>query len=262
MKRTLTVAALSVLSLTNVWSQEIAKTPAFEVASITPCKPGTPEPPGEHAGMVQFTFPGGRFQANAVTLKFLLEWAWDIQPSQHSDGPAWLATDRYDIVAKAAGNASDAQMKLMTRTLIAERFQLKLHHEQKTLLVYVVATGKTAPKLFPPKDGEVHSLRIAPQMGPDQKIASYRVTATRFSLTQLTDTFARQLGRVIVNKTGLDGDFDFTLDFTPDDERPNALDPALVMNAMRDQLGLTLTSEKAAVDFMVLDSAEKVAAGN
>lgn len=262
MKRTVTIVALSLLSLSQAFSQDIAKTPAFEVASITPCKPGTPEPPGEHAGMVQFTFPGGRFQANAVTLKFLLEWAWDIQPLQHSDGPAWLGTDRYDIVAKASGNASDAQMKLMTRTLIAERFQLKLHHEQKNLVVYVVTTGKTAPKLFPPKDGEVHSLRIAPQMGPDQKIASYRVTAARFSLTQLTDTFARQLGRVIVNKTGLDGDYDFTLDFTPDDDRPNPLDPALVMNAMRDQLGLTLTSEKTAIDFMVLDSAEKVLAGN
>jgi uncharacterized protein (TIGR03435 family) len=212
--------------------------------------------------MVQFTFPGGRFQANAVTLQFLLEWAYNIQPSQHSDGPAWLATDRYDIVAKAAGNATDEQMELMTRTLITERFQLKAHHEQKTQLVYVIAAGKTAPKLFPPKDGEVHSLRVGPQMGPDQKVTSYRVTATRFSLNQLTDTFARQLGRVIVNQTGLDGDFDFTIDLTPDEGRPNPLDPALLLSAMREQLGFTLTSQKAAVDFLVLDSAEKVTAGN
>ena len=262
MPRTLPIAALSLLSFTCAYSQDNPKAPAFEVASITPCKPGTPEPPGEHAGMVQFTFPGGRFQAKAVTLKFLLEWAYDIQPSQHSDGPAWLATDRYDIVAKANGNATDEQMKRMARALITERFQLKSHREEKTQLVYVITTGKTAPKLFPPKDGEIHSLRVAPQMGTDQKINSYRVTATRFSLTQLTDTFARQLGRVIVNKTGLDGDFDFVLDLAPDEERPNPLDPALIMNAMRNQLGFTLASEKAPVDFMVIDSAEKVAAGN
>src|ERR1700690_58159 len=99
MPRTFAVTAFALLSLTSAYSQDTVKPPAFEVASIPPCKPGTPEPPGEHAGMVQFTFPGGRFQANAVTLKFLLEWAYNLQPSQHSDGPAWLATDRYDIVA-------------------------------------------------------------------------------------------------------------------------------------------------------------------
>ena len=262
MPRTLTVAALALLSLASAYSQDLSKPPAFEVASITPCKPGTPEPPGEHAGMVQFTFPGGRFQADAVTLKFLLEWAYNIQPSQHSDGPAWLSTDRYDIVAKADGNVSDERMKLMTRALIEERFQLKAHLEKKTQLVYVITTGKTAPKLYPPKDGEVHALRVSPQMGPDQKVLSHRVTATRFSLTQLTDTFARQLGRVIVNQTGLDGDFDFTIDLTPDEGRPNPLDPALLLSALREQLGLAVTSQKAAVDFLVLDSAEKVVAGN
>ena len=67
----------------------------------------------EHAGMAQFTSPGGRFTARATTLKFLLEWAYGIQPSQHSGGPSWLGVDRYDIVAKAEGNATDDQMKLM-----------------------------------------------------------------------------------------------------------------------------------------------------
>jgi uncharacterized protein (TIGR03435 family) len=262
MTRTLTLATLLVLSVYPGPCQELAQGPAFEVASITPCKPGTPEPPGEHAGMVRFTSPGGRFRASATTLKFLLEWAYDIQPSQHSGGPSWIETDRYDFVAKAEGNATDDQMKLMAQTLLAERFRLKLHRERRMLPVYVIAVGKTAPKLFPPKDGETHSLQVSPQMGPDRKIVSYRVTATRFSLTQLTDTFARQLGRVIVNKTGLDGDFDFTLDLTPDDSRPNPLDPSLLISGMREQLGLTLKSQKATVDYLVLDSAEKVAAGN
>ncbi len=259
MTRILTVAVFSLLSLAHAVCQEA---PAFEVASITPCKPGTPEPPGEHAGMVQFTFPGGRFQANAVTLKFLLEWAYDLQPSQHSDGPAWLATDRYDIIAKASGNATDEQMKLMTRALIADRFHLMSHRESKSMQVYVLTKGKADPKLSPPKDGEIHSLRVAPQMGADQKVASYRVIATRFSLAQLTDTFARQLGHVILNQTGLNGDFDFTLDLAPDQERPNPLDPALLLSALRDQLGLAVTSQKAPVDFLVIDGAEKVTSGN
>jgi len=262
MTKIITFAALVALSLDHAHCQDPAAAPAFEVASITPCKPGTPEPPMEHAGMVQFTYPGGRFRATATTLKFLLEWAYDIQPSQHSDGPSWIGTDRYDVVAKAPGNATDRQMKLMAQTLLTERFALKIHHEKKNLSVLAISLGKTPPKLFAPKDGEEHSLRVAPQTGPDQKTVTLRVIATRFSLAQLSDTFARLLGHVIVNETGLDGDFDFTLDLTPDESQHNPLDPSLLMAAMREQLGLTLKSQNAPVDFFVIESAEKVAAGN
>lgn len=263
MTKTLILAALVALSFDRAKCQEIAKAPAFEVASITPCKPGTAEPPGEHMGMVQFTYPGGRFRANATTLKFLLEWAYGIQPSQHSNGPSWMETDRYDIVAKAENsNVTDNEMKLMMQTLLQDRFHLKLQHERKELPAYIISLGEKAPKLFPPKEGETHSIRVAPQMGPDQKIASYHVAATRYSLTQLTDVFARQLGQVIVNQTGLTGDFDFTLDLTPDDSRPSPLDPSLLITAMREQLGLTLKSQKTLVDYLVIESAEKVAAEN
>ncbi len=240
--------------------QDLAIVPVFEVASVTPCKPGTPEPPGEHAGMVQFTLPGGRFVAKATTLKFLIEWAYGILPAQHSDGPGWIGNDRYDIVAKAEGNASDAQMKLMTQALLADRFQLKFHRETREVPVVAVSVGKTAPKLFPPKEGEAHSLHIEPRMGPDQKIASYHVVATRFTLAQLNETFARQLGRVIVDQTGLQGEFDFSLDMTPDEDRPNPLDPSIILGAMRDQLGFIVKSQKAPVDFVVIDSAQKVSA--
>ncbi len=212
--------------------------------------------------MVQFTFPGGNFRANATTLKFLLEWAYGIQPQQHSGGPAWMETDRYDIVAKAAGNATDDQQKLMVRTLLAERFGLKLHHEQKKLPVYIVSLGKGAPKLFPPKEEEKHSIHITPKADGDQKPTSYHVEATCFSLTQLTDTFARQMGRVFVNETGLNGDFDFTLDLTPDENRPNPLDPSLLLTAMREQLGLSLKAQDGMVDVLVIDDARKVTAGN
>lgn len=262
MTRTIVFAPLLVLWVSPVHCQEPAKAPAFEVAAITPCEPGTPEPPGEHNGMVRFTSPGGRFSARATSVKFLLEWAYDILPSQHSGGPAWMENDRYDIVAKAPGNASDDEMKLMTRALLADRFQLKLHHETRDAPVLILAPGKNAPKLFPPKEGEAHSLKIIPQAGDDQKVVSYRVVATRFSFAQLNQTFARQLERVIVNETGIQGDFNFTLDFTPDENRPNPLDPSLVISAMRDQLGLTLKAQKGPVDFLVIDGVEKVTAGN
>jgi uncharacterized protein (TIGR03435 family) len=262
MRIMLSAAALLVIALGPGRCQEAAKPPAFEVASITPCKPGTPEPPGEHAGMVQFTFPGGRFTARATTVKFLLEWAYGIQPAQHTGGPDWLGIDRYDIVAKAAGNATDAEMKLMARTLLAERFHLTLHHDTRMLNALVLSTGKTPPRLFPAKADETHGIQIEPQAGGDQKMKSYHVVATRFSLEQLMDTFGRQLGSVIVNRTGLDGEYDFAIDLTPDEGTPNPLGPTHVLDALRGQLGLVVKSEKMPVDLLVIDGVEKVAAGN
>jgi uncharacterized protein (TIGR03435 family) len=259
---TRTFACALILWVGQCHCQQPSNAPAFEVAAVTPCSPGTPEPPGEHNGMVRFTSPGGRFNARATSVKFLFEWAYDILPSQHSSGPAWMENDRYDIVAKAPGNATDDEMKLMTRALLADRFHLKIHHETRDAPVLILAPGKSAPKLFPPKEGEQHSLKIIPQMSDDQKIVSYRVVATRFSFAQLNQTFARQLERVIVNETGLEGDFNFTLDFTPDENRPNPLDPSLVISAMRDQLGLTLKTQKGPVDFLVIDGVEKATAGN
>jgi uncharacterized protein (TIGR03435 family) len=251
-----------VSALNYSFGEDNPKGLAFEVASITPCKPGTAGPPMEHAGMVQFTYPGGLFRANATTLQYLIEWSYGIQPSQHSGGPEWMGSDRYDVVAKAEGNATDPEMKLMVQTLLAERFKLKFHREQRSVSAYVVGVGKTPTKLTPAKQGEAHAIRIVPQMGPDQKVQSYRVAGTRYALAQLFDVFARQLDTVIVDKTGLDGEYDFTLELSPDETRPNPLDAGILLSAMREQLGLTLQSQKTPVDFVVIDSAEKVLAGN
>ncbi len=240
--------------------QTLDKPPAFEVASITACAPGTPEPPGEHAGMAQFTYPGGNFTARATTVKFLFEWAYGLLPAQHSAGPSWISSERWDIVAKAAGPATDEQMKLMARTLLAQRFQLKLHRERREMTVLEVLQGKTPPKLATPKDGETHSLRVTPIADDNQKTVSFHVAATRFSLSQLIETFARQLDQVMVNETGMDGEYDFAVDLTPDENRPNALHPSLIIDAMQRQLGLVVKSTKAPVDYWVIEGAER--AGN
>jgi uncharacterized protein (TIGR03435 family) len=193
---------------------------------------------------------------------FLLEWSYGIQPAQHSAGPSWIGVDRFDIIARTEGNAGNDEIKAMVRTLLADRFQLKLHHESREISAYVISTGKTPPKLFPPKQDEIHAIYPAPQMGPDQKTTTFRIIATRYSLAQLADTFARQLGSVLVNKTGPDGEFDFTLDLAPDDSRPSPMDPTLLIAAIREQLGLTVQYEKTIVDSYLIDSAVKVAAGN
>ncbi|HEX4138119.1 MAG TPA: TIGR03435 family protein [Bryobacteraceae bacterium] len=85
---------------------------------------------------------------------------------------------------------------------------------------------------------------------------------TRYSVAELADVFARQLGRVIVDRTGLSGQFHFTIDLTPDDTHPSPLDEGVLLAALRDQLGLTVKSEKTPVDILTIDNAEKVVAGN
>lgn len=262
MIKTLAFAALLGLTAEFCPCQEPAKSAAFEVASIKPCEPGTPEPAGQSMGMFRFTFPGGRLTARATTLTFLLEWAYGILPSQHSHGPGWTENDRFDIIAKAARDATDAEMRLMTQSLLAERFKLKIHHETRDAPVLVISLGKGAPKLFPPKEGEMRALRTTPQMDANQKVIGWHVAATRYSFVDLNQTFARQLERVIVNQTGLDGDFDFTLDFTQDESHPNPLEASILISAMRDQLGLAVKAQKAPVDFLVIDSAERLTDGN
>jgi len=251
----------TILLLSFLVASAAAK-PSFEVASIVACKPGTPPPPGEHAGMVQFIFPGGRFQAHATTIKYLLEWAYGLQPSQHSSGPAWFEGDRFDIDAKAAASTSDLDMKYMAQSLLEERFHLKYRRESKEAPVLILSAGKTAPKLYPPKPDEQTSMKMEPLTGENQKIISYRIVATRFSFAQLNLTFARVLDRVIVNQTGLQGDFDFSFDLSPDTDRPNPMDPDLLIAALRDQLGLTVKSQKAPVDYLVIENIDRTAAGN
>jgi uncharacterized protein (TIGR03435 family) len=248
--------ALTAFALSAAFGQ------SFEVASITPCAPGSPLNPMEHTGTVQLVFPG-RFQAKADTPKFLMEWAYGIQPSQHSKGPEWFETGCFDIVAKPeSASATEADIKWMLQVLLAERFQLRFHVEQRELPVYAFGLGKTAPKLAPSPDAAVQSLQMSRGAGSDARFPTVRVAGTRFTVAKLADTFSRQLGRPVVDLTGLRGEFDFTVDLTPDETRPNVLDESILLTAMREQLGLSIKADRAVVDYYVIDSVARTAVGN
>lgn len=261
MNRTL-IAALAAFAFHHPCCIALAAESTFEVASITPCEPGTPAPEMEHTGITNFVSPGGLFRANATTIEFLMEWAWGLQPQQHSKGPAWFASDRFDIAAKADHDATENEMKQMVQALLLNRFHLKLNRESKEISAYSVSVGKTAPKLFPPKDDEIYGMQFKVRPGPDQKTMTYHIVATRFTLAQLVDVFARRLDKVIVNNTGMKGEFDFTIDLTPDEGRPSPMDPALLLQALKEQLGLNVQYGKTAVDFYELESADRTAAAN
>ena len=144
-------------------SLAFAQSPAFEVASVKPAGPDSASsripamlPPDVQERMRMSGGPGtkdpGRVNYSGVTLNMLLKRAYDIGPEQIS-GPAWLDSERYDIMATVAPGTTLEQFRLMLQSLLAERFELRQHRETKTLAVYLLTVAKNGPKLRRPRDG-------------------------------------------------------------------------------------------------------------
>jgi len=134
-----------------------AQTPAsrtFEVASI---RPTNAERPRIYTSPFVYS-PGGRFTATNVTLvDIIVMAAYPTRRIQMQGGPAWIDSDRFDIVAKAdmdQGEIKPGQWPLMVQALLEDRFKLAFHKETKETQVYALVAGKNPPKLRPSKDGE------------------------------------------------------------------------------------------------------------
>lgn len=229
--------------------------PAFEVASVKPNKSG------DNSISIRRQ-PGGRVTVTNAPLRMLITFAYDLREHQLSGGPGWLNSDRYDIVAKADNpNPTEAEMKLMFQTLLADRFQMKAHRETKELPVYAVTVGKNGPKL---------SKADPAGQGPQMSMGRGQLKAKKASIEQLAKLLGNQLGRTVLDKTGLAGDFDFELTWTPDVtgplgpkeggvDGPPPADPAgpSIFTAIQEQLGLKLESQKGPVEILVIDSVER-----
>lgn len=193
----------------------------FEVASI---KPSSLAPGAMHVGVS----PGGVFTAQGVTLKQLVQQAYELREFQISGGPAWLDKDTYDIVAKASGmSVSDDQIRQMTtserdivkqqfmsklRALLADRFQLKAHQEQWELPIYALIVAKNGPRMQTSTGGGRSRSGLSITRGE----AGIEITGKAAAVESLVKTLSNQLDRLVLNKTGLDGDYDFKLTYSPD----------------------------------------------
>jgi uncharacterized protein (TIGR03435 family) len=191
-----------------------------------------------------------------VTLTDLILAAYNVKDYQVSGAPDW-ATGRgsnyYDIEGRAPGDAAPSadQVRLMLQSLLADRFQLKLHHGSKELPVYDLVLGKNAPKLkaIPPD---------APAVRPTPPVR-------RSSIEMLDLLISTGLDRPLIDKTGLAGDFEYTLDLGQLDLDRKA-DPdgfsvgAFISTAVQEQLGLKLEAAKEQALILVIDHAEKPAA--
>jgi uncharacterized protein (TIGR03435 family) len=263
--------------------------PSFEVASIRRNTSGANE---------QFfqREPGGRFSVRNMPLRTVITFAYQIQPFQLKGGPDWLTSDRFDIVAKADGEpplmttgAADP-LRLMLRKLLADRFKLVAREETQELPVFdlVLANrdGKTGPQLRrsetdcaaqmaaamkarsggapPAPPGPNSPMRCGVTIGPG---------TIRFGgnpLSALANSLAPLVQRVVIDRTGLTGAWDFELTYTPEPgqgllgplppgvERP-PIDPngPSLFTALEEQLGLKLNAARGPVTVIVIDSVEQ-----
>jgi uncharacterized protein (TIGR03435 family) len=237
-----------------------------------------------------------------ASLKNLLMNAYGVKNFQVV-GPDWLDTERFDVVATLAPGTTKEQVAIMLQNLLADRFKVTLHHETKELPVYDLVIGKNGSKLKPyvndpaaPQPGPLtpgplqmdkNGFPVIPpgalvmMMSPKGR----RVSASKQPMSNLVNMLSGELGRTVIDKTGLTGEFDYTLEFLPESGAgllgglpppppappggpapgPGAIDNAeapSLFSAVQDQLGLKLEQKRGPVDLLVIDHAEKVPTAN
>ena len=162
--------------------------------------------------MIGTTISGTRVTMTAYTVSNLITAAYGLKDYQVAGASGWMDSDRYDIVARSAGEAPPTrdQANQMLQALLAERFQLKIHRETKEMPVYGLVKGKSGPKL---KD---NSAGDPPMMRMSSKGSSTQMTFTGSPLEQLAMQLEHVPGvdRPVLNETGLTGKYDFQLDLT------------------------------------------------
>jgi uncharacterized protein (TIGR03435 family) len=251
----LTAAVIGLLAQSPVAHKE------FDVVSL---KPSVPD---EHNSFMFQSLPGGTIRMAGVPLRMMIMEAYGVKAFQISGGPDWIRTGRWDVLAKAEGfqgRIPREQEDLMVQRMMADRFQLKLHRETKEESVYTLVVEKNGPKMIP------HS-------GNERQFRSRygSLTVKKGRVGSFADWLSRELGRVVIDKTDLKGEYDYALEWMPDPgeggPESNGLPPEAprphvdtngpsIFTAVQEQLGLRLVSQKGPVEIVVIDSVERPSA--
>jgi bla regulator protein BlaR1 len=199
---------------------------------------------------------GSLYRTHNLSLKRLISRAFDIDISRIYGGPKWTDSDGYDITAKIPGEfvpQTRDKLPQMIQSLLTDRFQLVIHREPRQVSGYELVVAKKGSKMQPAKPDEgSHS------NGSGSHLKAENVTMEGFAKNLSRN---RDIGELVVDKTGLTGGFNFELDWMP--ERPNAKpdasidDRASIFTALQEQLGLKLESAKVPIQVIVIDRAEK-----
>ena len=232
-------------------------TPVFEVASIRL------NPPGITGGRLQFP-PGGKCIGSNVALDFLIQQAYGVSDYQII-GPGWLPVNRFEIEAQAADHSVGTEvLKQMLQNLLAERFHLKLHRETRELPVLELTVDKGGVKIQPLTAAASEKYAGHTGLGWNRD----GIIANNVPFASLADGLRRELGRPILDSTGLNDRFDFIVKYDQRLSRSDGGDPAAdssgtsIFVALREQLGLRLDSRKAPIGMLVIDSVDKTPTAN
>jgi uncharacterized protein (TIGR03435 family) len=273
MRREVATTILMTLISSMAFGQSPETQLSFEVASVKPSGPRSVRMfdggPGTH--------DPGRISYTKATLHDVLVKAWGLEDYQQISGPGWLGVETYDILATIPPGTTKEQFQMMLRTLVAERFQLALHHVTRDFPVYELVPGKNGPKLTKsgkqPQSKSTTNKPGFPELPTGRPSMIMRneangvthLAAHQEPLSALARMLRLSAGRVIVDKTGLPGEYDFTLEFRYETGAPLPLDdvsaPSL-FDALQQQLGLKLLDSKTPFDILVIDHAEKVPTEN
>ena len=261
------LASIAVVSIAMPFAIGAAQA-AFEAATVKPSPPGTTRAAG---GIGSRISPGGRFFANNNSLKDLIETAYELKGFQVIGGPKWMdpdmmtTTDRYIVEATAGKAATRSEVQQLLQTLLAERFKLKFHWESREFQIYELVAGKSGHRLGSDKGGTAQDATLSSGQG--------HIRAKKMSMSEFANGLSQFTGRMVVDKTGIAGRFDFNLDYTPEAFRTGSLTAADVprvpgetpadpngpslFTALQDQLRLRLEATRGPLKVLVVDDAQR-----
>jgi uncharacterized protein (TIGR03435 family) len=223
---------------------------SFDVASI---RPSNERVANDRNGRTTIT--SQTLQMHDVSIRVCLAFAYDVSTSQIT-GPSSITDNRYDILAKVDHDVTQAQMRQMMRSLLADRFHLAFHHEQREMRGYVMTVSAQRPK-------NPASFHRSAAPGPAFHENSATGTVARnITMKEFADFLSSPLGGPVADESNLSGQYDLVLDFSPyidvnetdRSKRPSV--ESLLNSALKGELGLQIAAKKAVFDTLVVDHNE------
>jgi uncharacterized protein (TIGR03435 family) len=233
--------AIMLLVAGSIWAQS---GPAFEVASVKVT------PPGSRGFMSVSGYGTNRYTMTNGVLALFVQLAYEVQPDQ-IQGIDKLGTEHYDLSVKAEDGIilTNDQLAPRLARLLAERFKLVVHHEPKVVDGYALTVAKGGSKLV--------SAGAGPGGGT---IFPGGLRLTNYPLNWFATALRSPAGRPVVDKTDITGNYDFDLKYAADNDTDSAL-PSF-FTALQEKYGLKLETAKVPLDFIVIDSVEKIPSEN
>ena len=237
-------------SLGAAWAQP---SQTLEVASVKPSHNTTADS--------NLDSMRGRLTATNITVRELIRLAYGVKDYQIGRAPGWIDSQRFDIAAKSVSDKANSpdNEKSLVRELLSDRFQLSTHREAKQMPVYLLVVAKDGAKLTAHNDAGIKT-----------RAGCGRLVGRRVTTDGIATMLSRQLDHEVLNRTGLSGEYDVQLNFTPDsgpcrvgsDSQGGSVstDPAglpSIHTALQEQLGLKLEPAKGPVDVLVIDRIER-----